>query len=173
MAAGLPDLVDCVRLAEDGALLERVYQLSELPRLQDVLAEPRGVLDASFAFSKAPSGRAAASVAIRAVPQLVCQRCLQGFAFPVDGGSEVEFAADESGGESDTERELVRAERGLVRLRDLAEEELLLALPLVPACSAPENCGRAPSFAAGAERAEDSQEMRRPFGALQDLLKKT
>ena len=88
MAAGLPDLVDCARLAEDAAVIERVYGLGELPRLQDLLAESGGRLTARFAFSKASSGRAAASIAIRARPQLICQRCMQGFAFPVSGGSE-------------------------------------------------------------------------------------
>jgi uncharacterized protein len=171
MAAGLPDLVDCARLAEDAAVLERVYELGELPRLQDVLAEPQGVLNARFAFSKAPSGRAGASVAVRAAPKLVCQRCMQGFTFPVSGSSEVEFAGDEAADAS--ERDFFRAERGLVRLSELAEEELLLALPIAPACSTPQTCGHAPSFAADATPSEVSEGMRRPFGALQDLLKKT
>ena len=69
MAAGLPDLVDYARLAAEGAVLERVYPLGALPRLKDVLAQPGGTLQASFAFSKLPSGRAAVEVAIRASPQ--------------------------------------------------------------------------------------------------------
>jgi hypothetical protein len=40
MAPGLPDLVDCARLAEEAAVLERVYELAELSRLRDVLAAP-------------------------------------------------------------------------------------------------------------------------------------
>jgi len=60
----------------------------------------------------------------------------------------------------------------------LAEEELLLALPIAAACSAPQSCGNAPEFAANAEVPEaPSPEApgagRRPFGGLQDLLKKT
>jgi len=52
---------------------------------------------------------------------------------------------------------------GTVSLRDLAEEELLLALPAIAACSTPEDCGRAPK----------PEERNRPFAVLQDLLKKT
>ncbi|MGO9514347.1 MAG: YceD family protein [Steroidobacteraceae bacterium] len=173
MAAGLPEFVDCARLAEDAAVLERVYALGELPRLQDLLAEPGGTLHASFAFGKAASGRAAARVAIRAVPQLLCQRCMQGFAFPVSGSSEVEFTSDEEAAASDTERELFLIDAGMVSLRELAEEELLLAVPIVAVCSAPQSCGHAPSFAVDAEESEKSGELRRPFSALQDLLKKT
>ena len=130
MAAGLPDRVDCARLAEDAAVIERVYGLSELPRLQDLLAESGGRLNARFAFSKAASGRAGASVAISATPQLVCQRCMQGFAFPVSGGSEIEFADDEEALRFERRRgRSMRWSGGRVSLRELAEEELLLALP--------------------------------------------
>jgi uncharacterized protein len=173
MAAGLPDLVDYARLAEEAAVLERAYDVRELPRIQDMLADPRGVLNASFAFSKLASGRAGAGVAIRAAPLLVCQRCMQGFAFPVSAGSDLEFASEESAVAVDAQREVVRADRGLISLRDLAEEELLLALPIAPVCSAPQSCGAAPSLSADTEWSEASDGMRRPFSALQDLLKKT
>ena len=173
MATGLPDLVDCERLAEDAAVLERVYELSSFARIADALADPRGVVRASFAFSKTPLGRAGARVAVSAEPQLVCQRCMQGFAFPVSGGSEIEFAADDEASAADSQREPFRADGGLVSLKDLAEEELLLALPIAPVCSAPQGCGRTPGVAAQTERPQESAGMRRPFSGLKDLLKKT
>ena len=179
MAAGLPDLVDCKRLAKDAAVIERIYALEELPRLQDLLAAPDGNVKARFAFAKAVSGRAAATVSVSAVPLLVCQRCLQGIAYPVSGGSEVEFTDDELAAESGGERELFRAEAGRVSLRMLAEEELLFSLPIAAACSVPERCPNAPQLAADAQGAPiatgapESGEMRRPFEALRDLLKKT
>jgi uncharacterized protein len=171
MAAGLPDLVDYARLAEQGAVLERVYELGVLPRIKDVLAQPGGTLDASFAFSKLPLGRAGVKVAIRASPQVVCQRCMQGYALPVSSVSEIEFASDETAQASDAEHEVYRADSGLIRLSELAEEELLLALPIVPACTTPQSCGNA--VAADTGHSEQADEMRRPFSALQDLLKKT
>jgi uncharacterized metal-binding protein YceD (DUF177 family) len=64
-------------------------------------------------------------------------------------------------------------ENGRVSLRELAEEELLLALPIVPACNSPQSCGRAPSHTTGDETTGVTGDMRRPFSALQDLLKKT
>jgi hypothetical protein len=63
MAAGLPDLVDCARLAEDAAVLRREFALSELPRVQDLLAESAGTVRASFAFAKSATGRAGAGKA--------------------------------------------------------------------------------------------------------------
>ena len=171
MPAGLPDLVDCARLAEDGAKIERVYALRELPRVQDILAQSEGSVRASFAFAKVGS-EPGASVSVEAAPRLICQRCMQAFAFPVAGSSEVEFAADAErpGG---PQREVYQTRDGWVSLRDLAEEELLLALPIAPACSVPESCGNAPAYQLAGEVREDKDAMRRPFTGLQSLLKKT
>jgi uncharacterized protein len=170
MAAGLPDLVDCSHLAAEAAVLERVYELSDMSRLQDLLADARGTVVARFAFAKLASGRAGAKISVRATPHLICQRCLQGFALPVSGGSEVEFTHDEAG-DAGPGREFYRIDDERVALSDLAEEELLLALPVAPKCSTPMTCGKAP-VEAGGVTAEET-EMRRPFRALQDLLKKT
>ena len=167
----MPDLIDCARLAEEAAVLERTYELRELPRLKEFLAQPQGVVDASFAFSKLASGRPGARVEVRAAPMLICQRCMQGFAFPVAGGSNVEFADDEAAVATDSERELFGSRGGLVSLRELAEEELLLALPVAPSCSTPLTCGNAPSVI-DAPEPDGAEEMRRPFSVLQDLLKK-
>ena len=163
MASGLPDRVECARLAEDGAVLERTYRLSELDRLQDLLADSSGSLRAHFAFASLDGGRAGATVSVQATPRLVCQRCTQGFEHSVASESEIEFAATEAEAPADSPREIYLMDDGSVSLRDLAEEELLLALPVIAACSTPEDCGRAPL----------PDERQRPFAVLQDLLKKT
>ncbi len=173
MAAGPPDLVDCAQLAEDAAVLERVYELADLDRLEDVLADTRGVVHARFVFSSSVPGRAGARVEVRAEPQVRCQRCMRGFALQVSAGSQIEFAEDETAEASDAQREVYRAVGGRVSLRDLAEEELLLALPIVPACDEPGGCRNVPSLSGDPERAGTSDARRRPFGGLKELLKKT
>jgi uncharacterized protein len=173
MAPGLPDRVDCTHLADKAVVLERVYPLGELPRLQDLLADARGSVHVRFAFAKVGAGRAGATVKVEATPQLVCQRCLQGFAFAAAGSSEVEFSSALDGSVADSQREVFAMDEGRVSLRELAEEELLLALPVVAACSTPQTCGRAPTYEAGDEIRDTSGDRSRPFTALQDLLKKT
>lgn len=172
MAAGSPDLVDCTRLAEEKAVLRRDYELKELPRIRDLLAEPSGVLRASFAFAKQPTGLPGAKVEIEATAPLICQRCLQGFGHRVQAGSDVEFSTSESAG-PESERELYVTSDGRVSLKDLAEEELLLALPIAPACDTPLTCGKAEGYVTGDEEVDEAAGKRRPFSALQDLLKKT
>jgi len=164
MSQGLPDRIDCAHLADQGMVLERVYPLGEMPRLRDRLADVQGSVRARFAFAKLQSGRAVANVAVEAAPHLVCQRCLQGFAYPAAGGSEIEFLSTPDGGATDSEREVYATVDGQVSLRELAEEELLLALPTV-ALHAPDSCGRVADFGPG--------QRSRPFAGLQDLLKKT
>jgi uncharacterized protein len=168
MPPGLHDRVDCARLAEDEAILERVFAWEDMSRLQDLLASVNGSVRARYSFAKIGANRAGAIVSVQAAPQLVCQRCLQGFAFPVDVSSEIEFATSESAVAADSPREIYVMDGGLVSLRELAEEELLLALPVITACSTPETCGRAPTL-----DAETADAPRRPFAGLQDLLKKT
>ncbi len=172
MAPALPDRVDCAHLADNRAVLERVYPLGGMPRLQDLLADAQGSVRARFAFAKVDSGRAGATVAIEAAPQLVCQRCLQGFAFTVAGSSEIEFSSGRDVGAADSQREVYATDEGWVSLRELAEEELLLALPIV-AMHAPQACGQAPAYEAAGEIQDLSGDRSRPFAALQDLLKKT
>jgi uncharacterized protein len=170
MAPGLPDRVDCAHLADEAAVLERVYPLGELPRLQDLLEDARGSVRASFAFAKLGSGRVGARVTVEADPQLVCQRCMQGFAYPAAASSEIEFAAGTSS--ADAEREVYSTDGGLVSLRELAEEELLLALPIVP-MHPPQDCDWTPIAAQDDEISEVPDDRSRPFAALQALLKKT
>ena len=67
MAPGLPDRVDCAHLADDAVVLERVYALGEMPRLQDLLADAPGLGCARISHLRtSASGRAGATVAIEA-----------------------------------------------------------------------------------------------------------
>ena len=153
-----------MRLAEEGATLEREYAFAALARLQDRLADREGSVHASFAFEMLTDGHAGARVAVRAVPSLVCQRCLRGVVYLLEGSSEIEFAGSEDVEATDPQREVFVMKDGLVSLRELAEEELLLALPIVAAHDATHECGGA--SVAAADRT-------RPFAGLKDLLKKT
>jgi len=172
MAPGLPDRVDCAHLANNAVVLERVYSLGEMHRLQDLLADTQGSVHASFAFAKVDAGRIGATVAIESIAQLVCQRCLQSFAYPITGSSEIEFAGSHSPGAAESQREVYVTDEGSVSLRELAEEELLLALPIV-AMHEPQACEQAALEATDGEIQGISNDRTRPFASLKNLLKKT
>ena len=171
MSGGPADLVDCVRLGKEGATLERVFALRDLPRLADSLSDSSGEVSASYEFGLTENAKAGVRIAVRAEPIVQCQRCMLPFGLRVATQSDIEFASGESQAGGCVAREPVVMRGGMVSLRDLAEEELILALPVAPACSTPETCGRAPSFDDGAGAAPATQTVR-PFSGLQDLLKK-
>jgi len=169
MAAGLPDLVDCATSAAESAVIERVFEFGDFSRVRDMLFGPGGRVVARFAFTTLAAGRSGARVSVRATPRLVCQRCMQGFELSLSGSSELEFVAGPDAESADSEREVFTMKGGQVSLRELAEEELLLALPIAPSCTTPLTCGKAPN----SESDDASGVSRRPFSALKDLLKKT
>ena len=173
MASGLPDRVDCAHLADDAVVLERVYPLGEMPRLQDLLADARGSVRANSHLRKSSRAARAPPSRWRRRPQLVCQRCLQGFAYA--GGrraARLNFASElESGGAcGGSPREIYATDEGLVSLRELAEEELLLALPLVASCSTPQTCGRAPARGEARRRAATNAAVCRIAGFVEENL---
>lgn len=172
MAPGLPDRVDCAHLADDAVVLERAFPLENMPRLKDLLADARGSVRARFAFANLGSGRVGATVTVEATPQMICQRCMQGFAFVAAGSSEIEFSSGPDAVASDEQREVYEMKDGQVSLRELAEEELMLALPIV-ATHAPQFCDPAPADLQVGEDKDMSGDRIRPFTILQDLLKKT
>lgn len=176
MAGGPQDQVDCERLAAECRTLEREYPLDRLPRLQDLLADGRGSVRARFRFSRAESGRCAVAVSVEAKPRLVCQRCLEGYEFPVTTHSELEVSAEPQADDALPAGELVASAQGRISLREVAEEELLLALPLIPACSDPQRCGHGPGAALvqdeEPDKQPDEQQTVRPFAGLQELLKR-
>ena len=171
MTRGLQERIDCERLALDRAALERVYAFADLPRIQDLLADRAGTLRARFVFATSPSGRPGVAVDVAGTAQLVCQRCMAGFAYPVAARSEIEFATA-AALPAECERELYVLDDGLASLAEIAEEEFLLALPLVPVCNAGGGCGRAQAVDVDGG-GESARKTVRPFGALGDLLKKT
>jgi uncharacterized metal-binding protein YceD (DUF177 family) len=171
MRVGPLDRVDAKRLAEEHALLSRVYRLAELPRLADMLAEREGEATVQFEFFKI-SDHAAAKISLRARPRVTCQRCMRPIDWPVEGTSMVEFARQNEVDGFDPSHELHLTDDGFVSLKDMAEEELLLALPLAPMCDDRKTCAGRTAVKKAAPQVA-AAETQRPFAGLKDLLKRT
>ncbi len=93
---------------------------------------------------------------------------------PVQGSARIALVASEA--EADRvppEFEPVRAPEGRIRLRDLVEEEVLLALPIVPLHESVEDCApQAQAAIASEPEAPGADGTQRPFAALGELLKR-
>ena len=86
----LPDLD---RLADRGIGLKGELELKALPRLNDILHADRGSVSADLRFRKR-AGWLTVELEYAATLELTCQRCLEGFAYPVS--ARVEMALVES-----------------------------------------------------------------------------
>lgn len=156
--------VDAFRFAETGAVLEGELTVSDLPRLAETSAGPLQSFAAKVAGVRSPRGKAGLEVWLRGRITVQCQRCLKALELPLDlhAGFELERTeaqADAAGlDEDDFWDALVGSDR--FDLRQLCEDELLLAVPYAPMH---ETCEAAGPKQAG-ERVS-------PFAALAQLKK--
>ena len=138
-----PRSLDVAAFCREGASIEGQWSLTELPRLVDSLAAgEEGAAGAAVQWRAAGSlqtvaGRAGVctvDLEVHAVLALECQRCLQPMHLPLDLQRRLRFVAgEEEAARLDEELEDdVLALSPRTDLRELVEDELLLALPLVP-----------------------------------------
>ena len=133
MFAPLPELVDPWRAVEAGAEFRGSLPLARMARLREVLRESAGEARFRLAFSRDLEGRGVLGGEIEARLVLTCQRCLEALEFPVLTTLDLVLVSglDEAGLlPEDLDPLLVPAEP--LRLADLIEDELLLALPQIP-----------------------------------------
>ena len=155
-------VIDALEFAQAGASLRGVCAVADFPRLRDALFSDSGTLEYELSGQRDAQGRAALWLRIRGALQLACQRCLGAMELPVDidsrlvlAGSQHEIDAEPLTAESS---DRVLASKSLL-VRDLIEDELLLAVPYAPRHA---QCGTQQE-AAGAARES-------PFANLGALL---
>ncbi len=159
--------------------LEGRVGIDELPRLRaSVLAPPPGSAAPAFEWVATgsfdqPVGREALMrlhLVARGTVQLTCQRCLEPIVQALAVDNRLRFVASETDAErldEQTDDEDVLALPARLDLVELVEDELLLALPLVPRhehCAHPLQLPPADEMPAPDEAAADS-----PFAQLQRL----
>lgn len=114
-------------------------------------------------------GEALLRLAVRAAPQVICQRCLQTFSWPIETEVVLELVKSEeeldagplSSDDLESEHEKVLGS-GRFDLYEQLEDELILSLPYIP--RHPECVPDAPD-----DTAEPEPERRNPFAALGEL----
>ncbi|WP_426689305.1 YceD family protein [Rhodanobacter ginsengiterrae] len=113
---------------------EGTLPVATMPRLCEALADTEGLLHFELDFGRDELGISYVDVRATASLNLLCQRTLEPFALPVTVDTRlglIRLERDEAGLPPDCEPLLV-AEDGRLNPRDVIEDELLLALPLVP-----------------------------------------
>lgn len=165
MSASLPQQIDVRRFAEAGRQLQGEIQLQDCPRLTQAVACGAGPFSIQLEFDKRPDGQATVTGAVSGQVKMNCQRCLELVTLALDSEVSLGVVADETEAEflpDDLDPLIVEGDIDLV---ELVEDELLLALPLVPLhddCEAPVSTGQS----------ESQQNVRdNPFAVLASLKK--
>jgi uncharacterized protein len=172
MSEGWSKLLDIGPLADGRAEIEFSIPLREFPRVAPLLAAPDGEARGRVNFAR--EGRIpVAEVTVAAEVTLLCQRCLSPLKWSVRGSGRAALVATAAAAESlPGTLETVLAPEYRISIRDLVEEELLLALPLVPRHEDDGCAGRAGAQEQQDSAAQPAAETHRPFEQLRELFKR-
>jgi uncharacterized protein len=155
-------VIDGLEFARTGAKLQRAWPVAGFPRLRDALRTDEGTLQCDLRGVPEKLGRPALRLRVDGALQLVCQRCLGALEYPLHIEVLLQLAATQAeidAGPLEAEGpDWIVASREMP-VRELIEDELLLAIPLAPRH---ERCAGGGAQAAGAERS--------PFAALRGLV---
>src|SRR5690349_7745458 len=148
---------------------------AELPRVSRELAGMAGEARGQVRFSR-QLGQSVADLEVSAQPEVVCQRCMQPMRWPVQVKSPIALVSDYDAADRVPEGvEVFLVEADSVSVRDLVDEEVMLALPHVPRHDEGSECAGRPMELPGQEAdAGDAAAMQvqKPFAQLGELLKR-
>jgi DUF177 domain-containing protein len=133
MNAALPESVDAWRMVQAQRSFRGSLPLTALPRLQDSLAAANGVVTFDLEFGRDDLGIAYLWVRADAALPLTCQRTLDVFELPVGIDTKLGLITreeEEAGLPGEYEPLLISD--GVLKLADVVEDELILALPVIP-----------------------------------------
>ncbi|MEO6801559.1 MAG: YceD family protein [Rhodanobacter sp.] len=172
MSVTLPESVDAWRMVTARRSFEGTLSIARLRRLCDALASAEGEVRFELDFGRDDLGTNYVDVRASAPLTLICQRTLEPFVLPVAVQTRLGLLSEEreEAGLPPEYEPLLVAEDGRLRPADMIEDELLLALPLVPVnpeSSLPDKVTDPGPEAESADRGRSEN----PFAVLRELKK--
>ena len=158
-------LSNVAALADESRRVELVIPVERFERIAPQLTSREGLVTGSVRLGR-EQGHIVAEVSLSTQLQMLCQRCLQPMGLPVASQSRVVLLESETS-DSPPEMETALAPDGRLRLADLVEEELLLALPAAPRHEE----GQCLSLRKDERQEEFAEPTQRPFASLGAMLK--
>ncbi|HET6586807.1 MAG TPA: YceD family protein [Oleiagrimonas sp.] len=171
MSMTLPETVDAWRMVSTRRSFQGVLPVARLKRLGEVLADSSGEVDYTLDFDRDELGTAYLAVHAHAPLTLLCQRTLEPFVLPVTLDTRLGLISDDSEEAAlppGYEPLLVVDDR--VDLAAVMEDELLLAVPLVPV--SPQSEWPDEGKVAKAPDAPEEPKQDNPFAVLRELKRK-
>jgi uncharacterized protein len=172
MSEGWSKLLDVDPLADGQAAIDVAIPLAAFPRLSPQLAVTEGEVRGQVRFTR-EIGVPVADVEVSGELPLTCQRCFGPMSLPVESRERVAMVAGAAEADRVPQgRETILAPDHRISIRDLVEEELLLALPIVPLHDVDDEQCQAEGLDAASEHEAPAQDTQRPFERLGELLKR-
>lgn len=169
LKGSIPPHVDPRKLADRAANLEGGWPITQFSRLCEQLVSDAGDVHARLVFGRDEQGLIVMRGELEVEVQMVCQRCLEPATLPVH--SEFVYAVLREGASQDSlpkGYDALEVGEEPLDLLELIEDELLLALPIVPAHD-PDACQHPAGFAAAPEPSVNEVSRSNPFDVLAQL----
>lgn len=129
----LPKYIHPIELADRGAELKGTLKLKNFTRVSEIVAEKEGEINVALKLGKDIEGIRYLNGTITGKVELICQRCLKTLAYPIEIAVQLSPVYNEAAAQRLPERyEPLIITEDTVLLADIIEEELLLALPMIP-----------------------------------------
>jgi len=167
----LPIEIDPIRLAKSGLILEGTLPISVMPRLSDLLQDESGSIDVKVHFDMDKVlGLPFVSCEFKALLPLICERCSEPMEYQADISTLLAILTNERKVEGLAEQyePWVISNDEPVILSSMVEDELILAIPLVPKHS--HACLPEEAWFSGDEEVVDEKPVS-PFAVLKALKK--
>ncbi len=173
MSNALPESIDAWRMVSARRIFTGRLALEAMPRLEAYLAEAVGECEYEAEFGRDDLGLAFLDIDVKAKLPLICQRTLERFDLPVTVHQRLGLIRDEREDAALPEgyEPVLLPPDGALRLADAIEDELILAVPVVPMSDGGLLPGDVVWQDVDAE-APDEDEKVNPFAALAGLKKK-
>jgi uncharacterized protein len=135
-------LRDLESLADRGVTLRGELDIGMLTRLKGLLASDAGSVSATLDFAQRRDGWLGVGLEYHGVVELVCQRCLEPFRYELAEHVDV-VVADAAALPTVTPEgfEPFELTEGRFQPAELIEDELIVAVPIVPRHARVEDCG--------------------------------
>jgi uncharacterized protein len=165
---GLPEQLDAWRMVAARRTFEGVLPLSSMKRLRDGLMDTEGNVRVALEFDQDMLRVSYIELRIDAELPLECQRSLQRFLHPVRIVQRLGLIRDEADELALPEgyEALLVGDDGLLRPAELVEDELILAIPVVPVAPGTETVER------DWDAPEEETKAASPFAVLSGLKDK-
>jgi uncharacterized protein len=170
MNAALPESVDAWRMVQARRTFQGSVPLASMPRLKGSLCSTDGAITYDIEFGRDELGVANVRVKADAALPLLCQRSLEPFVFPVNVDATLGLIVSESeeAGLPPGYEPLLLESDGQLHIADVIEDELILALPVVPLKPGVEPVERSWTD----EEIEEEPPKENPFAVLQQMKAK-